>query len=117
MRALEDATRADGKTTKPHSMNAAPIYKRRLNTPEFRLLRLPEVLDRSAPIHTSLETYGVGDCPEYETVSYCCGGENGDTELRHPISLATTEIFYYKQGIAGRCSNTSVLEWEFEWSG
>lgn len=65
----------------------SPIYTRRLNDDEFRLLYLPAVDDESHPIHASLEAYQIDDCPEYETVSYCWGGEDGDATLCKPVFL------------------------------
>lgn len=42
---------------------------------------------RNHPIHAELEDYQLGDCPEYETVSYCWGGENGRIDRFHPVYL------------------------------
>lgn len=72
----------------PGALSApSPIYTRRLGTNEFRLLYLSAVGDDSHPIHADLEAYHTDDRPEYETVSYCWGGENGDTRLYKPIFL------------------------------
>jgi len=70
--------------------NAGPpslVYKPALKHDQFRLLRLSCVNDDHHPIHGELETYPDDDCPEYETVSYLWGGENGDARQRHPIFL------------------------------
>ncbi|UPK92535.1 hypothetical protein LCI18_003470 [Fusarium solani-melongenae] len=45
----------------------SPIYHKRLQDDQFRLLYLPSVDDENHPIHASLETYQTDDCPEYET--------------------------------------------------
>ncbi|KAI8716223.1 HET domain-containing protein [Fusarium sp. LHS14.1] len=65
----------------------SPIYHKSLQEDQFRLLYLPSVDDENRPIHASLEAYQVDDCPEYETVSYCWGGENGDATLCRPVFL------------------------------
>ena len=36
-------------------------------------------------IHVDLEVYKQDECPEYETVSYAWGGENGDNSLSQPV--------------------------------
>ncbi|PMD47111.1 HET-domain-containing protein, partial [Hyaloscypha variabilis F] len=63
------------------------IYERRLTSNEFRLLRLCPVQNGDDPFHLSLHTYTHDDCPEYETVSYTWGGEEGDSSLCKPIFL------------------------------
>lgn len=65
----------------------SPVYNKKLQDGQFRLLYLPAVDDESCPIHASLEAYQTNDCPEYETVSYCWGGENDDTTLCKPVFL------------------------------
>ncbi|RMJ17689.1 hypothetical protein CDV36_002708 [Fusarium kuroshium] len=65
----------------------SPIYSRRLKDDEFRLLCLWAANDDTQPIHASLEAYRTDDCPEYEAVSYCWGGENGDATLCKPVFL------------------------------
>ncbi|RSM08375.1 hypothetical protein CDV31_008187 [Fusarium ambrosium] len=65
----------------------SPIYTRRLKDDEFRLLCLSAANDDTQPIHASLEAYRTDDCPEYEAVSYCWGGENGDSTLCKPVFL------------------------------
>ncbi|RTE73550.1 hypothetical protein BHE90_012033 [Fusarium euwallaceae] len=65
----------------------SPIYSRRLKDDEFRLLCLSAANDDTQPIHASLEAYRTDDCPEYEAVSYCWGGENGDATLCKPVFL------------------------------
>ncbi|EEU34792.1 uncharacterized protein NECHADRAFT_82416 [Fusarium vanettenii 77-13-4] len=65
----------------------SPIYHKRLQEGHFRLLYLPSVDDKNSPIHASFEAYQTDDCPEYETVSYCWGGENDDATLCKPVFL------------------------------
>jgi heterokaryon incompatibility protein (HET) len=60
-------------------------YSGTLPSTSFRLLRLDGVGDSDYPLHCELETYGLGDCPEYETVSYCWGGEDNDNRQRYPV--------------------------------
>ncbi|RSL83279.1 hypothetical protein CEP51_004602 [Fusarium floridanum] len=89
---IRDTTRTDAgeaKGAKDLGRQHEPphIYNRRLENNEFRLIYLPAVDDESRPIHASIEAYQVDDCPEYETVSYCWGGENGDTTLCKPVFL------------------------------
>ncbi|XXH02661.1 hypothetical protein Hte_009043 [Hypoxylon texense] len=61
------------------------IYPRALAPDEFRLLCIDIAPDKESPIHVTLETYSDGNYPEYETVSYTWGGEDGDSRLRRPI--------------------------------
>ncbi|KAI4864388.1 heterokaryon incompatibility protein-domain-containing protein [Hypoxylon rubiginosum] len=56
-----------------------------LRTGEFRLICLPAAVDRDSVIHLELETVSFDDCPEYETTSYCWGGEDGDSSPCYPI--------------------------------
>ena len=62
-----------------------PIYGETLGPDEFRLLCLNAVDDGSYPIHITLETHQHYECPEYETVSYTWGGEDGDSTPCRPI--------------------------------
>lgn len=54
------------------------IYTSTLGTDHFRLLYLSGSRNLGDPIHGRLVEYRVDDCPEYETVSYTWGGEDGD---------------------------------------
>lgn len=54
------------------------IYTSTLGRDHFRLLYLSESLELDSPIHGKLVEYRQDDCPEYETVSYTWGGEDGD---------------------------------------
>ncbi|TPX16212.1 uncharacterized protein E0L32_004207 [Thyridium curvatum] len=54
----------------------------------LRLLSLPAMANVEHDcIHATLHTYQLDDCPEYETVSYCWGGEDGEMERCRPIYL------------------------------
>ncbi|CEI68165.1 hypothetical protein FVEN_g12234 [Fusarium venenatum] len=64
-----------------------PVYKRRLSDTEFRILNISPSLDERCPIHAVLGDYQIDSCPEYETVSYCWGGEDGDTRQNRPIFI------------------------------
>ncbi|KAG8668350.1 hypothetical protein FPOAC1_007729 [Fusarium poae] len=66
---------------------AQPIYKRRLTDAEFRILSISPAVDESYPLHAVLKDYQIDNCPEYETVSYCWGGEDGDTRRRQPVYI------------------------------
>ena len=65
----------------------SPIYGDTLASDEFRLACFSAVSDNSFPIHLSLETYSQDNCPEYETVSYTWGSEDGDSTLCQPIYI------------------------------
>lgn len=52
---------------------------------EFRLLCLSATEDANSPVHVTLEVVQQHDCPEYETVSYTWGGEDGDSTPSRPI--------------------------------
>lgn len=54
------------------------IYTSTLGKDYFRLLYLSGSRSLGDPIHGNLVEYRVDDCPEYETVSYTWGGEDGD---------------------------------------
>ncbi|RSL46534.1 hypothetical protein CEP54_013795 [Fusarium duplospermum] len=89
---IRDTTKTDAGEAKEASdlgrQHEPPhIYNKKLGNNEFRLIYLPAVDDESHPIHASLEAYQIDDFPEYETVSYCWGGENGDTTLCKPVFL------------------------------
>lgn len=63
-----------------------PIYGPTLAANEFRLACVSAAAkDEDKIVHVSLEVYSQTDCPEYETVSYTWGGENGDYTLCRPI--------------------------------
>lgn len=84
-----DAARTDAREAKEaDALDASsPIYKKKLGVNGFRLLYLPAADYENHPIHANLEAYHTDDCPEYETVSYCWGGENGDASLYKPVFL------------------------------
>lgn len=63
------------------------IYGDTLAPDEFRLACLSAMStdDGDYPLHVSLEVYNDRNCPEYETVSYTWGGEDGDYSLSRLI--------------------------------
>ncbi|KAK0099396.1 hypothetical protein ONS95_003531 [Cadophora gregata] len=61
------------------------VYKERLRGHQFRLLCLTSPVGEKQPIHVTLETYDDDDYPEYETVSYAWGGEDGDVTKCRPV--------------------------------
>lgn len=63
------------------------VYTNRLSTTQLRLLRLDpvEAQNRDVPLHVTLETYELDDCPEYEAISYTWAGEGGDPTPRKAI--------------------------------
>lgn len=63
------------------------VYTNRLSTTQLRLLRLDpvEAQNRDMPLHITLETYELDDCPEYEAISYTWAGEDGDPTPRKPV--------------------------------
>lgn len=63
----------------------SPIYPSSLDSSHFRLIYLTESDDVSLPIHMQLEEFPLNDHPEYETVSYVWGGEDGDSTLCKPV--------------------------------
>jgi hypothetical protein len=69
------------KTTNSH------IYEKTLESNEFRLVCLTAVPRKDYPVHLNLETYRYDDRPEYETVSYMWGGEDGNSTPCRPIFI------------------------------
>lgn len=65
--------------------SASHIYPSSLDSEHFRIICLTARNDVSSPIHANLEEYSFDDCPEYETVSYLWGGEDGDSTLCKPV--------------------------------
>lgn len=65
------------------------VYTNRLSTTQLRLLRLDPVAtqNRDTPLHVTLETYELDDCPEYEAISYTWAGEDGDPMPCQPIYI------------------------------
>lgn len=64
-----------------------PLYDNELGKNQFRLLCLDAADDGNHPIHGSLEEHNDDLCPEYETVSYAWGGQDGDYRRNHPVYL------------------------------
>ncbi|KAK0641411.1 heterokaryon incompatibility protein-domain-containing protein, partial [Cercophora newfieldiana] len=85
------ASRPDPPTREKTGGTAPPsvVYGQQLKPGEFRLASLSAVEGGQVdqPVHLALETYQRDNCPEYETVSYTWGGENGDYTLSHPIFI------------------------------
>lgn len=60
-------------------------YGETLELDEFRLACLAAPEHDHHPVHLTLETYKHTDCPEFETVSYTWGGEDGDHIPSQPV--------------------------------
>jgi hypothetical protein len=60
-------------------------YGKTLELDEFRLACLTAPEHDDYPVHLTLETYKNADCPEFETVSYTWGGEDGDHVPSQPV--------------------------------
>ncbi|KAL6898689.1 heterokaryon incompatibility domain-containing protein [Trichoderma evansii] len=60
-------------------------YGKTLELNEFRLACLSAPKHDDYPVHMTLETYKNTDCPEFETVSYTWGGEDGDHAPSQPV--------------------------------
>ncbi|KAF2030840.1 hypothetical protein EK21DRAFT_43561, partial [Setomelanomma holmii] len=71
----------------PGAVNNAHIYGVTLRSKDFRLVCLTAVPRKDHPVHLTLETYTYNERPEYETVSYMWGGENGDSTPCRPIFI------------------------------
>jgi len=61
-----------------------PVYESELASNEFHLLCLTAEQSDDTPMCFTLETHGDDRYPEYETVSYTWGGEDGDHSLCKP---------------------------------
>ncbi|KAG4443360.1 hypothetical protein IFR05_001149 [Cadophora sp. M221] len=75
-------------TGDPHSPppdEPSPMYEHRLRGDQFRLLCLTAPENKDEPIHVTLETHLDDDHPEYETLSYAWGGEDGDSSRVRPV--------------------------------
>jgi hypothetical protein len=80
-------SQANTRETTSASEVVSPIYGDTLKSNEFRLACLTAVDDKDHPVHLTLEIYTHDNRPEYETVSYQWGGEDGDYSLRHPVFI------------------------------
>jgi hypothetical protein len=72
----------------PVPAKQSPIYSARLKTGEIRLACFQASSSSpspDAPVHLTLETYPLSNCPPYETVSYCWAGEDGDDKRLRPV--------------------------------
>lgn len=63
------------------------IYGKTLPQGSFRLLCVQAAMEVSEPIHVELETYRHSHRPDYETVSYTWGSEQGDSSPCRPIFI------------------------------
>lgn len=79
----EGTSTQSAKATKPRPVSH--IYPSSLDSSHFRLIYISESEDVSSPIHIQLDVYDLNDHPEYETVSYVWGGEEGDSTLCRPV--------------------------------
>jgi len=73
-------------SSKRDTVPPSPVYA---NTPlrndHFRLLCLVPADGDNYPICGTIERHGYDNCPDYETVSYTWGGEEGDFNPVHPL--------------------------------
>lgn len=69
----------------PVDASYAQTYGERLDSDEIRLLCLHATETSDKVVHVELEAYKHSECPEYETVSYAWGGEDGDARLSEPV--------------------------------
>jgi hypothetical protein len=64
------------------SLNTANTIYHHLDNQQFRLITLESNRDKSpSVVHLELDTYPIDRCPEYETMSYSWGGEDGNSSL------------------------------------
>ncbi|KAL8375826.1 hypothetical protein RB595_007105 [Gaeumannomyces hyphopodioides] len=77
----------------PNTNHPPSVYPQTLRPDQIRLLVLDSRDTPSGgaeaqdnwPVHVELQTYNDDDCPEYETVSYVWGGEDGDSSPCRPV--------------------------------
>lgn len=69
----------------PEAVATLGPYSVALGSNELRLICIEAVEAQDEPLHLNLEIYDLGDCPEYEAVSYTWAGEDGDNALCRPI--------------------------------
>ena len=72
-------------SSSPGILSPSCIYERLLGDNEFRLVCLSAANHCPGVVHITLETYPNDGCPEYETISYAWGGEDGNSDQRHPV--------------------------------
>lgn len=65
----------------------AHIYPDSLDDRQIRLACLTPLVGDDQPIHITLEVYDQDDRPEYESVSYMWGGEDGDSTPCQPVYI------------------------------
>lgn len=79
----------DAASLTPHASDSSlsEIYTSTLGKDQFRLLYISGARGIDSPIHGNLVEYERANCPEYETVSYTWGGEDGDATPCRPAYL------------------------------
>lgn len=79
-RASPEASSGDAASLVPNASDSSlsEIYTSTLGKDHFRLLYISGSGGINSPIHGNLVDYRQDNCPEYETVSYTWGGEDGD---------------------------------------
>lgn len=82
------------------------IYTSTLRKGHFRLLYLSVSRRLDSPMHGTLVDYQHDNCPEYETVSYTWGGEDGDARVYRPLYLGGFWDLLLLTRTAGRCCST-----------
>ncbi|KAK3309968.1 heterokaryon incompatibility protein-domain-containing protein [Chaetomium strumarium] len=69
----------------------SPVYPTQLNPDEIRLACFQTTTgyppSPGRPVHLTLETYLISNCPPYETVSYCWAGEDGNDARTRPVYI------------------------------
>lgn len=80
------ASSGDAASLEPQAPDSSlsEIYTSTLGKDRFRLLYLSGARGIRSPIHGNLVGYECENCPEYETVSYTWGGEDGDATPCRP---------------------------------
>ncbi|KAM6535867.1 hypothetical protein FALCPG4_005398 [Fusarium falciforme] len=82
-----DADNPNERLDSTDDFEPSPIYHRRLQDHEFRLLRLEAAPSGTDLLHVHLETHDQERFPVYETVSYTWGGENNDNSRCRPVFI------------------------------
>lgn len=82
---LDPGTDSEFCSDDTHPSAVSLVYQASLDASHFRLLYLTGAEAILSPIHIQLQEYAFEDRPEYETVSYAWGGEDGDSTLCRPV--------------------------------
>lgn len=83
-RSVASTKDADTLPSQTSESSLSEIYTSTLGKDHFRLLYLFGSRRLDGPIHGSLVNYRLDSFPEYETVSYTWGGEDGDAKACRP---------------------------------